>query len=330
MSRDVGVFYLTLFLIIGTSGLFFGFDCPYLASSLSPAIPVVDGLLFVFVMATLLRTSLTDPGIIPRATADEAASIERQIEMVPNGDDTHTYRPPPRTQDINIRGQMIKIKYCFTCKIFRPPRASHCSVCDNCVERFDHHCPWVANCVGQRNYRYFYLFLVSLSLHAIYIFACTLAHLVLLSRSSDFITAIQSTPASIVVAVVCFFSIWSVLGLAGFHTYLTVSGQTTNEDIKGTYSSRYGEDVFNPYSYGSFCSNYCAVVCGPVLPSVIDLRGYIVPAAMYSDSKPAEYNTVSIRHDGSYGTADLLAAEQLPADGGYQSHKSSHDNTASD
>lgn len=43
------------------------------------AIPIIGGILFLFTMSSLLRTSLTDPGIIPRATADEAAYVEKQI-----------------------------------------------------------------------------------------------------------------------------------------------------------------------------------------------------------------------------------------------------------
>ena len=62
MARQAGIFYLTLLLIVGTSGLFFVFDCPYLATHISPAIPVVGAILFIFTLSNLLRTSCSDPG----------------------------------------------------------------------------------------------------------------------------------------------------------------------------------------------------------------------------------------------------------------------------
>ncbi|KAF9662829.1 hypothetical protein SADUNF_Sadunf18G0094900 [Salix dunnii] len=49
---------------------------------------------------------------------------------------------------------------CATCKIVRPLRAKHCSTCDRCVEQFDHHCPWVSNCIGKKNKWEFFVFLV--------------------------------------------------------------------------------------------------------------------------------------------------------------------------
>lgn len=67
-----------------------------------------------------------------------------------------------------INGRLVKIKYCPTCNIklgllLRPPRASHCADCGLCVEKFDHHCPWVGNCIGKRNYRIYLGFLISTS-----------------------------------------------------------------------------------------------------------------------------------------------------------------------
>lgn len=58
------------------------------------------------------------------------------------------------------------------------------------------------------------------------------------AQQSDFLTAIKENPASIVggliVGFVDFCSIWSVIGLWGFHSYLIVSETTTNEDVSCT------------------------------------------------------------------------------------------------
>ncbi|RXN33861.1 palmitoyltransferase ZDHHC18-like protein [Labeo rohita] len=272
VARQSGVLPLTLGLILLTSGLFFIFDCPFLVKHLTSCIPAIGGVLFVFVIISLLQTSFTDPGILPRATPEEAADIEKQIDN-PTGSSS-SYRPPPRTKEVVINQQVVKLKYCFTCKIFRPPRTSHCSLCDNCVERFDHHCPWVGNCVGKRNYRFFYTFIVSLSFLTAFIFGCVTTHLAL-----------------------------------SFHTYLVAANLTTNEDIKGSWSGKSGnEDAGNPYSYNSIIKNCCSVLCGPMPPSLIDRRGF-VPSDDSVQTSPVEIELPAAKNDinmCTQGTKGLL------------------------
>ncbi|XP_075825884.1 palmitoyltransferase ZDHHC8 isoform X2 [Microtus pennsylvanicus] len=139
-------------LLVGSSTLFFVFTCPWLTRAVSPAIPVYNGILFLFVLANFSMATFMDPGVFPRADEDE--------------DKEDDFRAP-LYKNVDVRGIQVRMKWCATCHFYRPPRCSHCSVCDNCVEDFDHHCPWVNNCIGRRNYRYFFLFLLSLSAHMV-------------------------------------------------------------------------------------------------------------------------------------------------------------------
>lgn len=55
---------------------------------------------------------------------------------------------------------------CPECEVIRPPRSRHCNICNQCVNRFDHHCPWVNNCVGASNHGWFFAYIFSVTIYA--------------------------------------------------------------------------------------------------------------------------------------------------------------------
>lgn len=49
------------------------------------------------------------------------------------------------------------ISFCPICDCEVKLRSKHCKTCERCVDGFDHHCRWLNNCIGRRNYATFIL-----------------------------------------------------------------------------------------------------------------------------------------------------------------------------
>lgn len=114
----------------------------------------VDDVIYVIscdfkkVLVLLVRTSTRDPGIVPRNSHPPEEEFRYDSSVVESGGRQTPGLQFPRTKEVMVNGIPVRVKYCDTCMLYRPPRCSHCSICNNCVERFDHHCPWVGQCIG--------------------------------------------------------------------------------------------------------------------------------------------------------------------------------------
>ncbi|XP_044469083.1 protein S-acyltransferase 8-like isoform X2 [Mangifera indica] len=217
------------------------------------------------VLLLLFLTSARDPGIVPRnLNPPEEEIVDESSNSVDTGGRTPTPIALPRTKEVIIDGVIVvKVKYCDTCKLYRPPRCSHCSVCDNCVERFDHHCPWVGQCIGLRNYRYFILFVSSSALLCSFVVAMSALNVKLqMDNYGTLWKGVKAAPASVILMAYSFFFLWFVGGLTCFHLFLICTNQTTYENFRYR-----GEDHIRVYDKGCL-KNFHQVFCTNVKPGI--------------------------------------------------------------
>ncbi|KAK4282216.1 hypothetical protein QN277_013619 [Acacia crassicarpa] len=269
--RSVG---LTIFLIVAPMAAFCVFVARKLIDDFSDhwgiSIMAVAVAFTVYVLVLLLLTSGRDPGIIPRnAHPPEPEGFDGNLDV---GSGQTPQSRLPRMKEVKFNGIVVKIKYCDTCMLYRPPRCSHCSICNNCVERFDHHCPWVGQCIGLRNYRFFFVFVFSTTLLCIYVFAFCWVYIrrIMESEETTIWKAMIKTPASIVLIVYTFISMWFVGGLTAFHLYLISTNQTTYENFRYRYDRR-----ANPYNKGVL-SNFAEIFCSAIPPSKNNFRAKVI------------------------------------------------------
>lgn len=290
-SKNWPMIPFVLALILVPTGFHLGFDGPYLTEQGTIAVPLIGVFLLILTLVNYIITAFMDPGFVPRGTPDETIQIEKENNITV--DLSGAYYPTPKNKTIDLKGCDYDSKFCTTCKFYRPPRVVHCSTCNMCVERFDHHCPFVSNCVGRRNYRFFYLFLVFGALLGIYGTAASATALGLRIRDIQPVSkAFEQSVVSIIVGVYTFFLGMNLLGMAGAHTSYTCYEKTTNERIKARFKNKNNE-MINPFGQRNKIVNFFYVICGPLSPKTIEYREKI-PNSYYSKM---ELRTKEIRLD---------------------------------
>lgn len=99
----------------------------------------------IFIVISYIRSILTHPGEIPDSDPHWEYHHQRLGDFVPNF-----------LQETKKTGDR---RHCKWCGKYKPDRCHHCRVCRTCILKMDHHCPWIYNCVGFYNYKFFFLLL---------------------------------------------------------------------------------------------------------------------------------------------------------------------------
>ena len=217
--------------------LFLIFNSDFLSKRISAIIPTLIFLLYLLTIYLLIKVSFCDPGILLR--------FPLKNNIIEDKKDRRIFQ----------LGYIQKYKFCSSCSIMRPLRSTHCGDCNNCVEKFDHHCPWIGSCVGKRNYKYFFGFLLNLNILLILIIIFCLYNI--FKRISEIsknngnnninnLIAYSLTDVIMSIYLIIFEGITMIFvtGLLFYHYKLIKRNITTKEEIKNFFENPQS----NPYS----------------------------------------------------------------------------------
>lgn len=225
-----------------------------------------------------MHASFSDPGVLPRSLHPHPrdASDDDPLALGPAMTNWVMVKSwEPADKEGPTTAMEVPVKYCKSCNIWRPPRAHHCRVCDACIETQDHHCVWLNNCVGRRNYRYFFTFVGSASLLALFLFGASLGHLLVWwkrhpgSFNHDLKTqwTLRGALAMVIYAILVFpypASLWM------YHMFLTGRGESTRDYLNSQKFLK--KDRHRPFDKGSWAKNFLDVLCRPRPPTYMQFK----------------------------------------------------------
>lgn len=133
-------------------------------------------------------------------------------------------------------------EWCPYCSDIVFASSKHCRVCDKCVDLFDHHCMWLNNCIGKKNYRHFFILVLSLDLFLLLniVLDCVVLEAayndsdVVRERAHDWYSSLSlATVRGIVIGRLILATIFllNLVNLTRLHIYLLSKNLTTYEYI---------------------------------------------------------------------------------------------------
>ncbi|XP_014646728.1 PREDICTED: palmitoyltransferase ZDHHC3 isoform X2 [Ceratotherium simum simum] len=244
---------------------------------------IVFNLLAFLALASHCRAMLTDPGAVPKGNATK--EFIESLQLKP--------------------GQVVY--KCPKCCSIKPDRAHHCSVCKRCIRKMDHHCPWVNNCVGENNQKYFVLFtmyIALISLHALIMVGFHFLH----CFEEDWTKCSSFSPPTTVILLIllCFegllFLIFTSV-MFGTQVHSICTDETGIERLKRKQQPRQHtgswESVKQTFG-GDFSLNWFNPFSGPCHPEPLRDRDWVRQVASLSDTDNTETTAEEQSEEGKY------------------------------
>lgn len=209
--------------------------------NVSPAIVIVFCYIWLICVICFLKSSFDDPGVLP---------MNISLPENPNAMPEHYY-DLILTTDGPHNQHLSAIKYCETCFIWRPIRATHCSRCGVCVANMDHHCPWVGNCIGQRNYYYFICLLLFAFVSLVFLIA-------LMFYKIGHEHSVKRNRWALTLGIYGCLAFPYVALLLSFHIYIGLMGVTTREylNMEKITGNPFVDVLQVPYHTSDLCANF--------------------------------------------------------------------------